>query len=102
VLRKPRREDRPVLAFDGKTLRRCHDRHNGLKAPYTVSVWASEYGLIPAQVATPEMRNEITAIPGGLAQVELKGAIVTVSARLEAGQTVAPQGQPRDCCKKGA
>ena len=73
-------EDRPVLAVDGKTLRRSHDRLNGLKALHTVSVWASEYGLSLAQVATPETGNEITAIPEVLAQVELKEAIVTIDA----------------------
>jgi predicted transposase YbfD/YdcC len=71
-------EDRPVLAVDDKTLRRSHDRLNGLKALHTVSVWASEYGLSLAQVATPETGNEITAIPVVLAQVELKEASVTI------------------------
>jgi DDE family transposase len=34
--------DRPVLPVDGKTLRRSHDRRNGLGALHAVSVWASE------------------------------------------------------------
>jgi len=69
-----------VLAGDGKTLRSSHDRLNGLEALHTVSVWASEYGLSLAQVATPEAGNEITAIPLGLSQVELNEAIVTIDA----------------------
>src|SRR5512147_1211943 len=32
----------PTLAVDGKTLRRSHDRSNGLGALHSVSVWASE------------------------------------------------------------
>src|SRR3954466_13727551 len=36
--------EQPVLAVDGKTLRRSHDRSTGLGALHAVSVWASEYG----------------------------------------------------------
>src|SRR3954451_10856382 len=32
----------PVLAIDGKTARRSHDRKNGLGALHSVSVWASD------------------------------------------------------------
>ena len=69
-----------MLAVDGKTLRRSHDRLNDLKALHTLSVWAREYGLSLAQLATPETGNEITAIPLGLSQVELNEAIVTSDA----------------------
>ena len=71
---------RPTFAVDGKTLRRSHDRRKGLGAMHSVSVWASEYGLSLAQVATDEKSNEITAIPQALALVDLKGAIVTIDA----------------------
>ena len=33
--------DQPVLAIDGKTLRRSHDKSKGLGALHSVSVWAS-------------------------------------------------------------
>jgi predicted transposase YbfD/YdcC len=46
--------DRPVLAIDGKTARRSHDRENGLGSPHSVSVWASEYGQSLGQVACAE------------------------------------------------
>lgn len=72
--------DRPTLAVDGKTLRRSHDRGRNLGALHSVSVWASEYGLSLAQVATDQKSNEITAIPAALALVDLKGAIVTIDA----------------------
>ena len=72
--------ERPTFAVDGKTLRRSHDRKNKLGALHSVTVWASEYGLTLAQVATDQKSNEITAIPQVLALVELKGAIVTIDA----------------------
>src|ERR1700730_17909893 len=37
--------EQPVLAVDGKTARRSHDRSKGLGALHSVSVWASEFGL---------------------------------------------------------
>ena len=46
--------ERPVLAVDGKALRRSHDRKNGLGALHSVSVWASEFGLSLGQVACEE------------------------------------------------
>jgi predicted transposase YbfD/YdcC len=72
--------DQPVLAIDGKTLRRSHDRKNGLGALHSVSVWASEFGLSLGQVACAEKSNEITAIPEVLRLVDIKGAIVTIDA----------------------
>src|SRR5271166_6199455 len=70
----------PVLAVDGKTARRSHDRKNGLGALHSVSVWASEFGLSLGQVACAEKSNEITAIPEFLRLVDLKGAIITIDA----------------------
>ena len=55
--------EQPVLAVDGKTARRSHDRTKGLGALPSVSVWASDYGLSLGQVACAEKSNEITAIP---------------------------------------
>jgi hypothetical protein len=37
--------EQPVLAVDGKTARRSHDRKAGLGALHSVGVWASEFGL---------------------------------------------------------
>jgi predicted transposase YbfD/YdcC len=71
---------RPVLAVDGKTARRSHDRKNGLGALHSVSVWASEFGLSLGQVACAEKSNEITAIPELLRLVDIKGAIITIDA----------------------
>jgi predicted transposase YbfD/YdcC len=72
--------EQPVLAVDGKTLRRSHDRAQGLGALHSVSVWASEFGLSLGQVACDEKSNEITAIPALLRLVDIRGAIITIDA----------------------
>ena len=72
--------ERPTLAIDGKTLRRSHDHSRSLGALHSVSVWASEFGLTLAQVATDEKSNEITAIPILLSLVDIRGAIITIDA----------------------
>jgi predicted transposase YbfD/YdcC len=73
--------ERPVLAIDGKTARRSHDRGGGLGALHSVSAWASELGLSLGQVACDEESNEITAIPELLRLVDIQGAIITLDAR---------------------
>ena len=72
--------EQPILAVDGKTARRSHDRKNGLGALHSVTVWASEFGLSLGQVACAEKSNEITAIPELLRLVDIKGAIITIDA----------------------
>src|SRR4051812_22728401 len=72
--------EQPVLAVDGKTLRRSHDRNQELGALHSVSVWAGEYGLSLGQVACDEKSNEITAIPELLKLVDIRGAIITIDA----------------------
>jgi len=72
--------EQPILPIDGKTLRRSHDRNNGLSALHSVSIWASEYGLSLGQVACAEKSNEITAIPELLRLVDIKGGIITIDA----------------------
>ena len=72
--------EQPVLAVDGKTARRSHDRKNGLGALHSVSIWASEFGLSLGQVTCAEKSNEITAIPELLKLVDIKGAIITIDA----------------------
>lgn len=72
--------EQPILAVDGKTLRRSHDHQKGLGALHSVSIWASEFGLSLGQVACAEKSNEITAIPELLRLVDIKGAIITIDA----------------------
>jgi predicted transposase YbfD/YdcC len=80
----------PVLAVDGKTARRSHDRKNGLGALHSVSVWASDFGLSLGQVACAEKSNEITAIPELLRLVDIQGAIITIDA-MGTQKTIAEQ-----------
>jgi predicted transposase YbfD/YdcC len=72
--------DGEVVALDGKTLRRSHDRNRGQRALHMVSAWADANGLSLGQVATDAKSNEITAIPQLLALLEIKGCIVTIDA----------------------
>lgn len=73
-----------VIAIDGKTARRTHDRGKGLKALHTLSAYATTARLTLAQLSVPEKTNEITAIPDlldHLAQAgQLEGALVTIDA----------------------
>ena len=69
-----------VIAIDGKTLRRSHDRVLGKKAIHMVSAWAAENSLVLGQVKTDEKSNEITAIPELLRLLEIGGCIVTIDA----------------------
>jgi predicted transposase YbfD/YdcC len=72
--------DQPILAVDGKAVRRSHNRKKNLGALHSVSVWASEFGLSLGQVACAEKSNEITAIPELLRLVDIKGTIITIDA----------------------
>lgn len=69
-----------LVAVDGKTLRRSHDKKNGLGALHVVSAWASDAGFSLGQLATEEKSNEITAIPELLDAVDLENAVVTIDA----------------------
>jgi predicted transposase YbfD/YdcC len=77
--------DRPsLIAIDGKTSRRTHDRRKDLKALHTLSAYATTARLVLAQRSVPEKTNEITAIPDLLDDLaqrdQLKGALVTIDA----------------------
>ena len=78
----PDRHD--LIAIDGKTARRSHDKRKGLKALHTLSAYATNARLTLAQLCVPEKTNEITAIPDlldHLAQAkQLEGALVTIDA----------------------
>lgn len=69
-----------VIAIDGKTLRRSHEKGAGKKALHLVSAWAAENRLVLAQLATEKKSNEITAIPKLLRLLDLSGCIVTIDA----------------------
>ena len=69
-----------IIALDGKTHRRSHDRKRGVKALHMVSAWACRNGVVLGQVKTDEKSNEIVAVPELLEKLELKGCIVTLDA----------------------
>ena len=69
-----------VVAIDGKTLRRCHDRAQGRAPLHMVSAWASENSLVLGQTRTADHSNAITAIPELLSLLELKGCLITIDA----------------------
>ena len=69
-----------IIAVDGKTLRRSHDRGAGLGALHLVSAWASSNRVVLGQVATEAKSNEITAIPRLLELLQIQGCIVTLDA----------------------
>jgi predicted transposase YbfD/YdcC len=69
-----------VIAIDGKTLRRSHDRSLGKAAIHMVSAWAAENRLVLGQTKVAEKSNEITAIPELLALLDIAGCIVTIDA----------------------
>jgi predicted transposase YbfD/YdcC len=78
----PDRHD--LIAIDGKTARRTHDRRKGLKALHTLSAYATNARLTLTQLSVREKTNEITAIPDLLDQLaeakQLEGALVTIDA----------------------
>ena len=69
-----------IIAVDGKTLRRSHDRAAGLGPLHLLSAWAGANRVVLGQVATEAKSNEITAIPQLLALLQIKGCIVTIDA----------------------
>lgn len=74
------RTEGEVVALDGKTVRRSHDRSNGKSAIHLVSAWATANHLVLGQVKVNDKSNEITAIPQLLRVLALKGCIVTIDA----------------------
>ena len=75
-----RDDDPDIIAIDGKTSRRSHDRRKGRNPLHLVSAWAARQRIVLGQQAAEEKSNEITAIPLLLKQLDLKGALVTMDA----------------------
>jgi predicted transposase YbfD/YdcC len=69
-----------LVAIDGKTLRRSHDRTTMKSALHAVCAWSVANRIVLGQQSVDEKSNEITAIPELLKLLELKGAIVTIDA----------------------
>jgi predicted transposase YbfD/YdcC len=77
--------DHPELvAIDGKTLRRSHDRSIDQPALHLVSAFATTRGLVLGQEGVADKANELSAIPILLERLAvdggLKGAVVSIDA----------------------
>ena len=77
-----------IVAIDGKTLRRSHDRSLGQEALHIVSAWASASGLVLGQLKVDDKSNEIPAVPELLEMLKVEGCIVTLDALHCQTQTV--------------
>jgi predicted transposase YbfD/YdcC len=69
-----------LVAIDGKTSRRSHNRKTGQKALHLVSAFATNSRLVLGQEAVDEKSNEITAIPALVERLDLEGALVSIDA----------------------
>ena len=67
-----------VVAIDGKTIRRSHDRRADKSAIHMVSAWASANRLVLGQIKVDDHSNEITAIPELLKTLDVSGCTVTI------------------------
>jgi predicted transposase YbfD/YdcC len=72
--------DADIVAIDGKTSRRAHNRGKGQNPLHLISAWATRQRLVLGQQACAEKSNEIAAIPALLARLELTGALVAIDA----------------------
>jgi predicted transposase YbfD/YdcC len=73
--------EQEIIAIDGKTMRRSHDRRRSLGPLHMVSAWAVRGGISLGQLATAEKSNEIMAIPELIERIDVRDAIVTIDAQ---------------------
>lgn len=77
-------EKAELVAIDGKTSRRSHDRSAGAAPLHLVSAFATTARLVLAQAAVPDKASELAAIPPLLERLGvgdgLKGALVSIDA----------------------
>jgi predicted transposase YbfD/YdcC len=86
-----RRTRGQVIAVDGKTARRSHDRTIGKDALHMLSAWASANRLVLGVCKVDDASNEIPAIPQLLRVLDLMGCVVTIDAigcQKEIAQTI--------------
>lgn len=92
-------EKASLVAIDGKTSRRSHDRSAGAAPLHLVSAFATTARLVLAQEAVPDKASELAAIPPLLERLGagdgLKGALVSIDAvatNAEVARAIAAQG----------
>jgi len=84
-----------VVAIDGKTARRTHDRAAGRTSLHMISAWATENHLVLGQRALTDKHNEIYELPALLALLDVQGCIVTIDAigcQVDIAQQIRDQG----------
>jgi len=69
-----------VIAIDGKTVRRSHDKAGAKAAIHMVSAFAARQRLVLGQVKVAGKSNEIVAIPKLLDMLTIEGAVITMDA----------------------
>jgi predicted transposase YbfD/YdcC len=69
-----------IVAVDGKTSRRTHNRGKGREPLHLLTAWACRARLVIGQQATATKANEATTIPLLLERLQLNGALVTIDA----------------------
>jgi len=70
----------PLIAIDGKTIRRSLDTANGKAAIHMVSAWCQANHMVLGQLTTDAKSNEIKAIPKLMKLLDLQGSVVTIDA----------------------
>jgi hypothetical protein len=94
----------PIVAVDGKTLRRSYATKSGQSAMHRVSAWAAENRVVLGQLKTEAKSNQSTAIPELLQALALNGCSVTIDAmgcQKAIAQTIVEQGADYVLALKG-
>ncbi len=73
-------EGEQIVAIDGKSLRRSHNRNKQRVMLHLVSAYATDQGLMLGQIKTEDHSNEIKVIPELVKQLQLAGSTVTIDA----------------------
>ncbi|MFN9984671.1 MAG: ISAs1 family transposase, partial [Pirellula sp.] len=69
-----------LVAIDGKSLRRSHDKKSFKSMLHSVAAWSVENRMFLGCQSVDQKSSEITAIPELLRKLEVKGAIITMDA----------------------
>lgn len=69
-----------VVAIDGKSLRRSHDKKTFKSMLHSVAAWSVANRMVLGCQSVDQKSNEIGAIPELLKKLELNGAIITMDA----------------------
>ena len=71
---------RGIVSFDGQTERGTCNKSSNTQGLHLLNAWSSENGICLGQVKVDEKSNEMTAMPGLIESLDLKGAVITADA----------------------